>query len=67
MTIAYRHLREPLRHSVKCGHRCVKGCPVDALEQALSEPVLASESEIADAQQEEDRFLALAAEARGSR
>ena len=63
MTIAYRHLRERFLHSAKCGERCTEDCGVLAFETALSEPVL--ESEIAAAKQEEDRFKALAAEARG--
>jgi hypothetical protein len=62
VNIAYQHLR-PTRHAEGCRQNCVAGCPQYEFGVALARPVLASEVEVAD--REEERFKALAAEATG--
>jgi hypothetical protein len=58
VSIAYRHLREPLRHLRDCAEKCASGCAVSDFHTALAEPVLPSE--IVQARREEERFKALA-------
>lgn len=65
VSIAYRYLRDPLRHLRDCADRCAPGCLVQEFHAALNEPVLASEIEAAE--REEERFKALAAGATGMR
>ncbi len=64
MNIAYQHLR-PTRHAEKCRDKCVAGCPQYEFGVALARPVMASEVEAAE--REEERFKALAAGATGMR
>lgn len=57
VNIAYRHLR-PTQHAQGCNEKCVANCPVHEFAAALAEPVLRSEIEAAE--REEERFKALA-------
>ena len=63
INVAYRHLREPLRHLPECAARCGNRCPVHEFHVALNEPVLPEEREAARV--EEERFKALAAALNG--
>ena len=58
VSIAYRYLRDPLRHLRDCADKCAPGCLVQEFHVALNEPVLASE--MAKAKADEDRMQALA-------
>ncbi len=57
VNIAYQHLR-PTRHAEDCREKCVADCPLHEFGVALARPVLASEIDVAE--REEERMQALA-------